>query len=268
MKTEDMTAMERFRAEETTIRRDVLESEKYYSKIIREQEKKREAVGAELEKARSILLGMQADFLRLEDEAEAEARERLDAEGKTKTALHEGRVTADEYFRNGLTAAEEKTAAYSAAAEKLADLRDMARAQAVRVLELEAEKAEAEYNIAYAKTAPAAAFREKLKALLEALEKSLSSPLGVSAPGGKCERDAAAQRLQIAKHGPMSGEGTGWKDYDVDGLRRLKLDPTFPVPYLPRLEALLAEAKGNGRGVRLMLDPRERGPEAVKVMWA
>jgi len=258
------TALDRFKVEEVKIRADVAESEEHYNRVIRDQEKIRDRAKIEREKAAAVLAGMMADFEKIEADQEAEARADLDAAGLTKAALADGRIGMAEYFTKGITDAEAGKRARAEAVAKLADLREVTRAQAVHVLELEAEELEAAYNVAYAMTAPAAAFRERLAALLKALEAALSSPLGVTGGGAKYARDAAKAKLDAAQGKRLAGDG--WQDYDLAGLKRLRLDPTWPEAELPRLEEIISEAKANGRRVRLMLNPSHK--PHVSTMWS
>lgn len=259
------SALDQFRIQEAKINEDVAESEKYYDRVIREQEKIRDAAKAEREKAAGVLAGLIADFEKIEAELEAEAVTRLDAEGKTKAALNEGRVSASEYFKRGLTAGEVTAKAQASASEKLGNLRDLIRTKAVKVLELEAAELEAEYNIWFARIAPAAAMKERLAGLIKALESSLSSPLGIGGdPGVKAMRDAKLNELNNAQGRRLTGDG--WKDFDLQGLKRLRLDPTWPESELPKLEEIISEAKTTGRRVRVMLDPMHK--PHVLTMWS
>ena len=134
-------------------------------------------------------------------------------------------------------------------------------------MELELAEAEAEYNIAFAMTAPASAFREKLAALLKALEASLASPLGVTGGGTRYAYEAKKAELQIATSGRLRGQGTGWIDYDLAGLKRLRLSPLFPVELLPDLEAVIVECKTRGKGVRVLLERGIDGKLSISTMW-
>lgn len=266
-KPETVTALDQFRIQEAAINADVLASEKHYDRIIEEQTKIRERASAERAKAQAVLAGMIADFERIDAELEGEATKRMDLAGLTKAALKDGRITAGDYFKGGISDAQVIAKAQADANAKLADLREVTRAQAVRVLELEEAELEADYNIAFAQVAPAAAFRERLAALLKALELSLASPLGVTGGGFKNALDVKRRELRNATKGYMPGDGTGWLDFaDVAGLKRLRLDPTWPLEALPKLEEIIAEAKTTGRACRLMLDSRDR-KDPVRVMW-
>lgn len=263
-KPEALTALDQFRIQEAAINADALESEKHYARVIKEQTKIQDQAAAARAKAQAILAGMVSDFERISDELEAEETKRLDLAGVTRQALTDGRITADAFFRTGLTDAEAAAKAQAAATEKLSALRDVARAQGVKVLELEAAELDAAYNVAFAQAAPAAAFRERLAALLKALDTSLASPLGIGGdPGVKTMRDAKLTQLQNAQGKRLTGDG--WKDYDLAALKRLRLDPTFPESELGRLEEIIVEARTTGRRVRLMLDPR-RKPH-VSTIW-
>jgi hypothetical protein len=260
------TSLDRFRIEEAKINEDVAESEKHYSRVIREQEKIRDAAKVEREKAAAALALLIADFEKIDAELEAEETRRLDAAGLTKAALNEGRISAAEFFKHGLTAGEITAKAQGAASEKLTDLRNMIRAKAVKLLELEEKEFRAEWEIWCASTFPAATLRERLAALLKALEASLSSGIG-GGPLIKTKLDMKVHELRNATKGRISGDGEGWQDFDLAGLKRLRLNPTWPADQLQKLEEIIAEAKTTGRACRLMLDVRDKR-NVVRVMWS
>ena len=244
---EAVTALDQFRIQEAAINADVAESEKHYDRIIEEQTKIREGATAARAKAQAVLAGMIEDYERIDAELEGEAAKRMDLAGLTKQSLADGRITPGVFFKQGLTDAEATAKAQAAASEKLAAMREATRAQAVRVMELELAEAEAEYNIAFAMTAPASAFREKLAALLKALEASLASPLGVTGGGTRYAYEAKKAELQIATSGRLRGQGTGWIDYDLAGLKRLRLSPLFPWNCCRTSKRLLLNVKRGGR---------------------
>jgi hypothetical protein len=263
-KPEELTRFDLFKIEEEKIRATAAESEKRCDAVIREKEKVRDAIKPGLAKAQNIVNGMIADFEKIEADLEGEELKRLDAQDLTKAAMTEGRITAEEYFRNGLTSGDATARAHAAAAAKLADLRDAIREKNKAILKLELELADAEYNIDFARTYPAVAFREKLAALLKAVDNNVGKGGELAS---KYARDRKAADLRIATEGRIPGiDGGGWNDYDLQGLRRLRFDPTFEADQLPRLDEIIAEAKATGRGVRLMIDPRDR-KNPVNVMW-
>lgn len=260
------TALDRFRIEEAKINEDVAESEKHYSRVIREQEKIRDLAKTEREKAAAVLAGMIGEFEKIDAELEAEELARLDAEGLTKAALNEGRISAAEFYKRGLTAGEVTAKAQAAASEKLTDLRNIIRAKAIKLLELEKQEFQAEWEIWCASTFPAATLRERLAAMLKALEASLSSGIG-GGPLIKTKLDMKVRELRNATKGRIPGDGEGWQDYDLAGLKRLRLNPTWPEDQLQKLEEIIAEAKTTGRACRLMLDVRDKR-NAVRVIWS
>ncbi len=261
------TALDRFRIQEAKINEDVAESEKHYDRVIREQEKILTKAKAEREKAAAVLAGMIADYEKIDAELEAEEARRIDSADLTKQALQDGRIGAADFFKQGLTAGEIQAKAQAVAGEKLADLRSATRAKAVKLLEAEVAELEAEYQLAYARQAPAATMRERLAGLLIALEASLRSPIGVgSTPDVRYQWEAKKRDLRNACVGWLPGDGSGWKDYDLAGLKRLRLDPCWPEAQLPELEKIIAEAKTTGRTCRLMLDPMNR-KNPVNIMW-
>jgi hypothetical protein len=259
------TTLDLFRIQEVKINEDVAESEKHYNRIILEQEKIRDAAKAKREKAQEVLASMISDFEKVEAELEAEEMKRLDSAGLTKQALQDGRIGAEEYFKQGLTAGEVQAKAQAIAGEKLADLKSTIRTRAVSLLEAEAAELEAEYQIAFARQAPAAAMRERLAGLLIALEASLASPIGIGGdPGVKAKLDAKQRELRNATGKRLDGDG--WKAFDLPALKRLRLDPCWPEAQLPELEKIIAEVKTTGRPVSLRLNPNDRDP--VGVMWS
>ncbi len=259
------TALDVYRVQEEKIREDVAASEKHYNRIIAEQEKVRDAARVRREKGQEVLAGMTADFERIEAQLEAEETARLEAQDVTKKALDEGRTTAAEYFAKGISEKDAIAKAQAAAQEKLTDLRQTIRAKHRALLEAEAVELEAEYNIAFARTAPASAFRERLVQMLVALEASLRSPIGInSTPDVKARLDAKQRDLRNAQGKRLDSDG--WQDYDLAGLKRLRLDPRWPEDRLPDLERIIAQARTNGGGCRLMLDLRG-GKCSVAVMW-
>ncbi len=259
-----MTPFERFKIEEERIREEARESEARCNKIIREKEKVRDAVAAGRAKAQAILDGMIKTYERVDAELEGEAAKRMDLAGLTKESVADGRITADAYFRGGLTDAEATAKAQAEASAKLADLRDVARGQAVKVLELEFEEADAEYQIDHARTYPAIAFRERLASLLKAVETYGGMGGGLSSLD---KRNRAEADLRIATKGRIPGmDGRGWITYDLTSLKRLRLDPLWPIDQLPRLEEIIAEAATTGRSVRLMIDSRDQ-KKPIGVMW-
>lgn len=260
------TALDLFRIEEARINEDVAESEKTYNRIIREQEGILAKAKAEREKAGAVLAGMIADFEKIEAELEGEEARRLDQAGLTKAALNEGRVGAEEYFRKGLTAGEITAKAQAVAGEKLADLRSTIRTRAVSLLEAEVAELTAEYEIAFAKQAPAAALSVRLEALLKALKASLASSIGIGGdPGVKALLDAKRRELRNATGKRLDADG--WKAFDLAGLKRLRLDPCWPETQLPELERIISEVKTTGRPVSLRLNPNDR-ENPVGVMWS
>ncbi|MGB9005912.1 MAG: hypothetical protein WCB96_09330 [Candidatus Aminicenantales bacterium] len=262
------TTMDLFRIQEAKINEDVAEAEKYYDRVIVEQEKLLTKTRVEREKAAAILASMIADYEKIDAELEAEEMKRLDSADLTKQALVDGRIGAAEYFVKGLTAAEIQVKLQAVAGEKLADLRSAVRAKAIKLLEAEAAELEAEHQIAFARQAPAATMRERLAGLLIALESSLRSPIGVcSLPDVGSRWEAKKRDLRNARVGWLPGYGSGWKDYDLAGLKRLRLDPCWPEDQLSELEKIIAEAKITGRTCRVMLDyTNPKNP--VNVMWS
>jgi hypothetical protein len=259
------TALDLFRIQEAKINSDVAESEKHYDRVIREQEGILAKARAEREAAAGVLKGMTADYEKIEAELEAEEARRLDSAGLTKKALQDGRIGAADYFKQGLTAGEVQARAAAVAGEKLADLRNTIRTKAVKLLEAEAAELEAEYNIAFARQAPAAAMRERLAGLLIALEASLASPIGIGGePAVKALLDAKRMELQNATGKRLTSDG--WKPFDLAALKRLRLDPTWPDSTLPEVEKIIGEIKTTGRPVSLRLNPNDR-ENPVGVMW-
>jgi hypothetical protein len=262
------TPLDRFRIEEAKINEDVAESEKSYNRIIREQEGILAKAKAVREAAAGVLKGMIADYEKIDMELEAKEMKRLEAEGLTKAALNDGQISAEKYFNEGLTAGEITAKAQAITTEKLVDLRSAVRAKAVKLLEAEAAELEAEYQIFCAERAPAATMRTRLAGLLKALEASLNSSLGIGGePAVGAIRYAKLRELRNATKGYLPGDGDGWKDYDLAGLKRLRLDPCWPVEQIPELEKIIAEVKMTGRSCRLMLDSMDR-KNPVNVMWS
>ena len=267
MKRVEFTALTPFRIEEAKINEAVAEAETHCERVIREQEKIRDVKKAEREKAAGVLARMKADFEKIEGDLEGEERARLDAADLTKAALNEGRISAAAYFKQGLTAEEITAKAAKASAEKLVDLRDAIRTQATRVIELEAAEAEADFEVSFARTYPAVTMRERLAALLKALEASLNSPIGLGGTlAAKNTSDAKKRELRYAKDGRLPGEGSSIRIYDLAGLKRLRFDPLFPAAELGRLDQIILEAKTTGRTCGLSIDPRDR-KNPIVLIW-
>jgi hypothetical protein len=260
------TVLDKFRIQEADINRDVAMAEKHWNDVLSKQEKIQAEAKAAADKERLVLERMTADFEKIEAELEAEERARLDAAGLTKAALDRGEITPAEYFKQGLTAGEITSKVQAAAAEKLEHLKSAIRAKAVKVLELEEQELRAEWECWCASTFPAATMAERLKGLLKALEASLSSGIG-GGPGVKTRLDMKTRELRNATKGHIAGDGEGWRDFDLTGLKRLRLNPTWPADQLPKLEEIIAEAKTTGRACRLMLDFRQ-SKNPVNVMWS
>jgi hypothetical protein len=256
-----------FRIEEAKINEVVAESEKYSERVIREQEKVRDTKKAEREKGQAIVEGMITEFETLESRLEGEELKRLDAQGLTKKLLGDGQISGAEYFQKGITDKEAMKRAQADASEKLADLRNAVREKAFKVLEIEDAEAAAAFEIAFASSYPAVTMRERLKSLVASLEASLNSPIGLGGMlASQSISHAKHEKLQIATRGYMNGTGSGWIDYDLAGLKKLRFNPCFPVDQLPELEKIIAEAKTTGRGVRLQVT-RCDGKNVLSLMW-
>ena len=256
-----------FRIEEAAILSAVSEAEKHYERVIIEQGKVHAAKKAEREKGQAIVARMVAEYETLEAQLEGEELKRLDAQGLTKQLLSDGTISGTEYFQKGISDKEARERARADASEKLADLRNAIREKAFKVLELEDAEDEADYNVIFAGSYPAETMRQRLKSLVASLDASLNSPSGL---GGTLASQsihlAKHEELQIATRGYFNGSGSGWIDYDLAGLKKLRFTSSFPVDLLPELEKIIAEAKTTGRGVRLQVLKND-GKNVLNVMW-
>jgi len=264
-KNEPTTPLDRFRIEEEKINETTNESEKYYKQVIVDQTKILDQVKALREKEQGILDKMIQDFEKVEAEAEGEERSKIEGQRLTRKDMEEGRLSLEQYYRMGKTEADIQKAVNENVERKLTDLKSAIRKKGVQLLELEVKELQAEWEIWCASTFPAASMAERLKALLKALEASLSSGIG-NGPAVKTMLDKKARELRDATRGPMPGDGTGWMDLDLAGLKRLRLNPTWPEAQLPALEKIITEAKTTERTCRVLLDVRDK-KNPVGVMW-
>jgi hypothetical protein len=256
-----------FREEEAKINETVAGAEEHCERVIREQGKVHAAKKAEREKGQAIVAGLIAEYETLESRLEGEELKRLDGQGVTKQLLSDGTITGTEYFQKGITDKEAAAKAQAAASARLADFRNAVREKAKKVLELEDAEASAAYDVAFSESYPAVTMQGRLKALVASLDASLNSPIGLGGTlASQSFHNAKHEQLQIATRGHMPGSGTGWIDYDLDGLKRLRFVPTFPVDLLPELEEIIGKAKATGGGVRLQVLRNIDGKNVLNVM--
>lgn len=209
-------------------------------------EKKWEEARALREKEEEALNRQIADYDKVLGMAEAEERERLDGVSNTQDAFLAGKITAEEYYRDGKTPNDVAREAGAKTRERLAPLVKAIRAQKRKVYEAEKAELAAQMELYYLSAFPGQSLLARMKTEIQALEQGVMTH-SLGWPQARARLDDLEKILGGLDMGHQ------WFDQTEAQVRALLFDPRVPDDLVDRVEEILREIAGSGKKYRVRL---------------
>lgn len=252
--TKVQSLFETFKAEDERLVREAAELDREMRKRLGVKERELEAACAARTEAETELQRQKENYAKLAALVEAEERERLETSGKTEADLLAGRVSPQEYFKDGATPAEIERRSKGASAEKLGNLVGAIRKQAARVLDLEKAELKIKLDVYYMNAVPAQTLLARQRDQIKALEAGITNHLtGWPATRARLEE---IERIDL-------DSGFQWFGLDEAQVRDLRFDVRIPDEALPQLEGIIREITGRGKKWRIRIKGFGRGTYKV-----
>jgi hypothetical protein len=203
-------------------------------------EKTKKTAAAKVSKLKDELATMKAGYFETLAVVEGEERQALEAQTVKLEDVSANKVSMQEYYKTGKTAAEIQAKAKQSAEGKTFELLKLVRAKARAVIEAEVEFYYAESELAYCISAPGLMWISGLKEFAARAEAKVNAILIAGWPPARYALEKAKEQLAQADDRGIA-DGLRWNSLNAAGLRELRLDPRIPEAWLPQLDAAITE---------------------------